>query len=130
MLLKYILKYISQRLGIDGTLLLLMIQRNMLSLREGQKSFSNGYSYWINGSTEIEIGEKLNVSDYIANSSGTVESWYYFTNIYKWYLHKLWWSRAAWLYISRSLRSLLWSIANLSRRWPLWSFQELLFLLL
>ena len=39
-------------------------------IKEGQKSLSNSYPYWIGGSTDIEIGGHLILSDYIANNSG------------------------------------------------------------
>ena len=39
-------------------------------IKEGQRSLSNSYPYWINGSTDTEIGGKLNFSNYIANNSG------------------------------------------------------------
>ena len=41
-------------------------------IREGQKTFSNSYFYWINGSTDLKRGKTLDFSDYIANNSGKV----------------------------------------------------------
>ena len=42
-------------------------------IREGQKTFSNSYFYWMNGSTDIEQRKILNFADYIANNSGKVD---------------------------------------------------------
>ena len=44
-------------------------------IREGQKTFSNSYFYWMRGTTNIEQGEILDFSNYIANNSGKIDRW-------------------------------------------------------
>ena len=41
-------------------------------IREGQKSFIDSASYWISGSTNLEIDTEFNYTDYIGNNSGTI----------------------------------------------------------
>ena len=45
-------------------------------LREGQKTFCNSDSYWINGSANFEPGVTINYTNYILDNSGIVIIWY------------------------------------------------------
>ena len=42
-------------------------------IREGQKTFSNSYFYWMRGTTNIKQGKIFNLSDYIANNAGKID---------------------------------------------------------